>query len=395
MTQKERKIALGVAIGFAVILIITGVVILVLLLPKDSVCDEPARLPPSVDVYEIGGNVRMQWSYTGSTCNGGYLLRYSINGGQSVEISTKENSYLVINPSVCADILIQLRTVGESGRISEESVDRRYTVLPSNSHFTNGAVTRTPAGIVASWVKPAELEHCDISYIVKFDSEFTEVEEQITAQSIIVPEDLFCLSIRVQVASVVGFSQTNFATVGYGYAEIIEVNLSIPPENPFTLIATWSYHNGDICSLIYEVTYVIGAQRQTFVVSESRATFDIQYCVYALITIVPSFDGEYAGSQNSKSAGQEPHNVVFPPLENVQFVINGLSMSVSWDLPDALSWCEDLYEVQARNNYLGEEESCRGSSGCVVTLTNFCPSTDFIITPIGLKGDNFQQTISC
>lgn len=124
-------------------------VILVLLLPKDSVCDgksdihkseiyisiiviyftEPARLPPSVDVYEIGGNVRMQWSYTGSTCNGGYLLRYSINGGQSVEISTKENSYLVINPSVCADILIQLRTVGESGRISEESVDRSYTGL--------------------------------------------------------------------------------------------------------------------------------------------------------------------------------------------------------------------------------------------------------------------------
>lgn len=93
-------------------------------------------------------------------------------------------------------------------------------VLPSNSHFTNGAVTRTPAGIVASWVKPAELEHCDISYIVKFDSEFTEVEEQITAQSIIVPEDLFCLSIRVQVASVVGFSQMNFATVGYGYGKV-------------------------------------------------------------------------------------------------------------------------------------------------------------------------------
>lgn len=86
---------------------------------------------------------------------------------------------------------------------------------------------------------------------------------------------------------------------------------------------------------------------------------------------------------------------MFPPIENAQFAMNGLSMYVSWDLPDALSWCDDLYNVTARNDYLNEEDNCQGSSGCLVTLTSFCPSTEFLISPIGLKGDSFVREISC
>lgn len=85
----------------------------------------------------------------------------------------------------------------------------------------------------------------------------------------------------------------------------IVIDLSIAPEDPFTLIATWSQHNEDICSLSYKVTYAIGTQTQTSAVSVPRTTFDIQYCVVAMVTLVPSaFDGEYTGSQTLKATRQ-------------------------------------------------------------------------------------------
>lgn len=93
------------------------------------------------------------------------------------------------------------------------------SVVPLNARVSNTAVTRTNAGIIASWEKPEGFEDCDVSYIVRFSSELTEIYEETTAHSIIVPEDLFCLSLWVQVASVVGFSQTNLATVGDAYGE--------------------------------------------------------------------------------------------------------------------------------------------------------------------------------
>lgn len=86
---------------------------------------------------------------------------------------------------------------------------------------------------------------------------------------------------------------------------------------------------------------------------------------------------------------------MFQPVENVEFVRNGLSMTVSWDLPHALNLCDDLYNVTARNKHLDEEGSCQGSSGCLVTLSSFCPSTEVIISPIGLLVNSVHKIYNC
>ncbi|KAK9685970.1 hypothetical protein QE152_g37548 [Popillia japonica] len=124
---------------------------------------------------------------------------------------------------------------------------------------------------------------------------------------------------------------------------------------------------------------------QTTTVLEPRVTFNIQYCVYGTLRIVPSaLDGEHTGLSSLIGVFQYPDNIRFQPIENVEFKMDDLSMTVFWDVPDALSHCENLYHVTARNDALGEEDSCLGTSSCVVTLTDFCPTTDFIIDPIGL-----------
>lgn len=83
-------------------------------------------------IFESEGNVKIQWTLTGLTCNGSYLLQYSVNGGEEVEVPTETFFYIVITPPVCADMLIRLRTVGESGRISDESLYQNYTGLYQN-----------------------------------------------------------------------------------------------------------------------------------------------------------------------------------------------------------------------------------------------------------------------
>lgn len=87
-------------------------------------------------------------------------------------------------------------------------------MLPVHAYVTNTAVTRTDTGIVASWDKPTGLEACDMNYSVKFTSEFGEFNEQTASKSVTVQEDIFCFYLRVQVSTVVGFSETWFADVG-------------------------------------------------------------------------------------------------------------------------------------------------------------------------------------
>ncbi|KAK9685965.1 hypothetical protein QE152_g37550 [Popillia japonica] len=397
MSQKNWKIAFFVVIGIAIAIIVAGVIVLlVILLSPENFCDRPANLPRSLSVSEIAGDVRIEWTRATSSCDGSYLLQYSIKGKPQIEVPTTDLGHTVVQPPICSDMLIQLRTVGESGRISEESLNQNYTVLPLNAFVTNTIITRTDSGIIASWEKPMGLEACDISYAVRFTSEFGQLNEKTTSQSVTVPENKFCLSIRVEVSSIVGFSATRFSNVADIDAEPIKPDLSISSDNPFVLIATWSHHNEDKCSLTYEVTHAVGLDRQTFVVSEPRAEFNVRYCITAVLTIQPSaFDGEHAGRPSFMSTVQYPDNIVFQPVENVEFVRNGLSMTVSWDLPHALNLCDDLYNVTARNKYLDEEGSCQGSSGCIVTLSSFCPSTDVIINPIGLLGNSVHKIYNC
>ncbi|KAK9685972.1 hypothetical protein QE152_g37549 [Popillia japonica] len=291
---------------------------------------------------------------------------------------------------------IRLRTVAESGRISEESLDQNYTVLPTNIYVTNANVSRTDADIVALWEKPTALEACDVSYIVRLTSEFGQFDEATVAHSITIPDDSFCLHLRVEICAVVGFSQTWFWTAGNVFARRIVPDITTAPENPFELIATWRHDNEDICFLSYEVTYEVGTERQTTAVVEPLVTFNVQYCVYGTLTIVPSaLNGDHTGWPSLIGVTQYPDNIRFQQIENVKFEMDDLSMTVSWDVPDALSHCEDLYHVTARNDDLGEEDSCQGTSSCVVTLTDFCPSTEFIINPIGLLGDTVVITRPC
>ncbi|KAK9685985.1 hypothetical protein QE152_g37547 [Popillia japonica] len=375
LTQKQWKIVFGVVIGVGVTLVMAGVIVLLVTqLSGEDFCDTPASLPTLLYASENEGDVTIQWSRTIYTCAGGYLLQFSINDEALVQVSTVDIQYTVIKPPICSDMLIRLWTVGESGRISEESVDRNYTVLPSNIYDTNTAVTRTDTGIVASWEQVTQLETCDVSYIVRLTSEFGQFDEETVANSITIPDDSFCFTLRVQVSIVVGFSQMWFWTAGYVFAGSIVADITIPPENPFEPIATWTHDNEDICSLSYEVTYTVGTQTQTTAVVEPRVTFNVQYCVYGTLTIVPSaLDGEHTGWSSLIGVLHYPNNIRFQPIENVEFEMDDLSMIVSWDVPDALSHCRDLYHVTARNDDLDEEDSCLGTSSCVVTLSDFCP----------------------
>lgn len=90
-------------------------------------CSEPPSLPTQLYVTETDGNVMIKWSQAGYTCNATYFVQYSINGGPQVEVPIADLQHTVIKPPVCSDMLIRLRTVGESGKIGEESLDQNYT----------------------------------------------------------------------------------------------------------------------------------------------------------------------------------------------------------------------------------------------------------------------------
>lgn len=87
--------------------------------------------------------------------------------------------------------------------------------------------------------------------------------------------------------------------------------------------------------------------------------------------------------------------MVLQPVENVKFLMDGLSMAVSWNVHKSLRRCLNLFKVTARNGNLGQEASCQGTSGCAVILSSFCPSTEFIISPRTLQGETVRKTYSC
>ncbi|KAK9685964.1 hypothetical protein QE152_g37551 [Popillia japonica] len=390
MPERRRRwdITFGLVLFVGASIIIAGVLIPVLvLITKESFYIKPASLPTSLYVYENEGYITLQWAETGLTDNGSYILQYSIDGGKQTKIYTKDVQHTVVKPSVCSNVFVQIQTVSETGDISKLSLDHHYTVLPLNAFVTNTSLTRTATGLIASWEKPIGLENCDVSYAVRFTSEFGQFNVETDSHRITVPNYIFCLFLRIEVSSIVGFSKTKFSEVGHVNGERIQVDLSIPPENPSILVATWRHHNENRCSPSYTVTYEFGLDSETFVVSKPRVIFDVRYCVFATLRILPSaFDGEYTGSSTIISATQYPTNMVLQPVENIEFIRDDMYIAVSWDVPEYLSRCSYLYTVTARNDYLYEGASCEGTGGCAVSLDSFCPTTEFVISPRVLRG---------
>lgn len=86
---------------------------------------------------------------------------------------------------------------------------------------------------------------------------------------------------------------------------------------------------------------------------------------------------------------------MLPQVENIQFEHVDISVNISWDLAESVSECNFSYMVTAKNTALKQEANCEGITSCKITLNNFCPHTEFTITPTRMSGDPVTAAYWC
>ncbi|GJQ71910.1 hypothetical protein Trydic_g3019 [Trypoxylus dichotomus] len=234
-----------------------------------------------------------------------------------------------------------------------------------------------------TWTSPALIPTCNISYNISITTDRDNFTLNISEPAILVLESLYCFLIKLEIQAIIGQLVGEKITaefeIGLDPIQNLKLTPSSPPE---TLTATWEdLPKQELCKIEYLVTYGYGTPDLTDYGATTQTTVDLDFafCITTYVQVtavsnnitskeaVATYDG---GRPVSIDAAQ---NIVSDePWDDI--------MTVSWTPAATVYYCNVIYTVNASNSANGESANCTGTRGCDITLDNFCPSTELVVT---------------
>ncbi|GJQ71907.1 hypothetical protein Trydic_g3016 [Trypoxylus dichotomus] len=309
-----------------------------------SFCPGAPFLPIRLSLSKDGEDVLIAWSgpVLVTNCNNSYMFRYSVNGGTEIEITTTDLSYRLRDVSLCSDVVLLFWTVSESGNLSDEYLERNYTVIPFNVYVTNLSAIESAEGVVATWKRPTLLEPCQTSFRVRYSSELGDFSDRTDNETILVPQEIFCFVIQVQVANVVGFTETGSDLEIFWEARNLNIEWEISPQEPDVLDISWQHPNQQLCSITYNVS--IFGINYALATSKSKLSINFTYCRPMLMAITPiALNGAHSGEMIVTDITQLPQHV--EPVEYTDIEHQNDSLTIHW-IPLEKVWdCSASYLI--------------------------------------------------
>ncbi|KAK9685962.1 hypothetical protein QE152_g37555 [Popillia japonica] len=359
------KVCLGIGMVCVAIAILVAVLVL---FAFGNDCSQPPDLPRSINFYFDGEDVAVSWQAITiqPLCEESFLLRYSVNGGEDNEVSTTALSYTIPQIALCSDIILNLWTVSETNDQSKESLEGRFTAIPQNVYVTDLDTVLTSTGVQVSWQKPIQLASCEASYHIKYSSELGECFDQTDHEYIIIPDEVFCFSVEIYVATVVGYTQTVDGFTIFRNARDLNVRATIPNfSDPYTITITWRHPNEALCSLKYNVSYNLPEFR-TWEVEEPILRTNFYYCIPGIVIITPMrLNGTEKGPVTIEYITQSPHPTIINQVQSIHVTRRPEILLVQWFHTLAIVDCSFIYRIE----YATEKD----------TFTNFTTEAEYEI----------------
>ncbi|GJQ71895.1 hypothetical protein Trydic_g3005 [Trypoxylus dichotomus] len=267
------------------------------------------------------------------------------------------------------------------------SDDQQQTSCGDNvqvGYITNIHVTTWDNETEISWDPIEPVGTCIITYQAIFTTDVGKYTVTPEEPSVTLSREFFCFAVNVVIQAVVDnrILDTNNISFTYGIG-VHDLILTVNRANS-TVIATWSMTPvEERCGVNYDVVLQRGNRIDYFTRSSNDITFDLIYCVTTTVNVTALH--ENAGlSQSSTATVSEELPTSLEPAQDVSFNKTGSTVIVSWKVSTSVINCDNLYTVTARNDVIGVEDTCEGTTNCSVSLSDFCPLTTFTIKPSSL-----------
>ncbi|GJQ71905.1 hypothetical protein Trydic_g3014 [Trypoxylus dichotomus] len=336
------KVCLGLGFFcFGIALVVSLLVIFAI----NSACTRAPFLPTSLSVSKDGEDIWISWSgpALATDCNNSYMFRYSVNGGTEIEITTTDLSYRLRDVSLCSDVVLLFWTVSESGNLSDEYLQRNYTAIPFNVYVTDLSAIESAEGVVVTWKRPTLLEPCQTSFQVRYTSELGVFSDTTDNETILVPQEIFCFVIQIQVANVVGFTETGSNLEIFWEDRNLNIEWEISPQEPDVLDISWQHPNQELCSITYNVS-IFGINYE-LVTSKSELSINFTYCRPMLMGITPiALNGAHNGGMNVTDITQLPQQV--EAVEYTHIEQQNDSLTIHWIPFEEVGDCRASYLIK-------------------------------------------------